>query len=274
MRVYNSRWMTTRTFAVSFPRHRGYPTDLILILVQKDMKVRYKNSWLGYAWSVANPLLFTAVYYVALGVFLRFEIPGYPYPLFLIAGLFPWQWLVSSVGSAPMAFIANASLIKKVRFPRNVLIVSSVLSDAIHFLLTIPVTVLALLWYGRAPSWWWLPGIPLLVFAQFLTLYGVALAVSSINVFVRDLERLVALFIQVLFFLTPIMYSVSVVPVQYHVWIKLNPVAPLIRAWQKLLLDGHLDPLLVGASYLTGFVCLAVGTLVYRALSPRFAELV
>jgi ABC-type multidrug transport system fused ATPase/permease subunit len=80
-----------------------------------------------------------------------------------------------------MAFINNASLIKKVRFPRNVLIVSSVLGDAIHFLLTIPVIILALLWYGRAPSWSWVPGIPLLVLSQFLTLYGVSLAVASVN---------------------------------------------------------------------------------------------
>jgi len=272
--VYNPHRMTTQTFAMPSAGRLAYLTDLILVLVQKDMKVRYKNSWLGYAWSVANPLLFTAVYYVALGIFLRFEIPGYPYPLFLIAGQFPWQWLASSIGGAPMAFINNASLIKKVRFPRNVLIVSSVLGDAIHFLLTIPVIILALLWYGRAPSWSWVPGIPLLVLAQFLTVYGVALAVASVNVFVRDLERLVALFIQVLFFLTPVIYSVSVVPVEYHIWIKLNPVAPLIRAWQKLLLDGYLDPLLVGAAYLSGFACLLVGTLVYRALSPRFAELV
>jgi lipopolysaccharide transport system permease protein len=266
--------MTTQTLPTPAARSLVYLLDLILVLVQKDMKVRYKSSWLGYAWSVANPLLFTAVYYVALGVFLRFQIPGYPYPLFLIAGQFPWQWLASSIGGGPMAFINNASLIKKVRFPRNIIIVSGVLGDAIHFLLTIPVTVLALLWYGRAPSWSWIPGIPLLVLAQFLTVYGAALAVASVNVFVRDLERLVALFIQVLFFLTPVIYSVHVVPVQYHIWIKLNPVAPLIRAWQKLLLDGYLDPLLVGAAYLSALSCLVVGTLIYRALSPRFAELV
>jgi lipopolysaccharide transport system permease protein len=252
----------------------SYLVDLIMVLVQKDMKVRYKSSWLGYAWSVANPLLFTSVYYVALGVFLRFEIHGYPYPLFLIAGQFPWQWLASSIGGGPMAFINNASLIKKVRFPRNIIIVSNVLSDAVHFLLTIPVTLLAVLWYGREPSWSWIPGIPLLVLAQFLTVYGAALAVASVNVFVRDLERLVALFMQVLFFLTPVIYSVSVVPVQYHIWIKLNPLAPLIRAWQKLLLDNYLDPLLVGAAYLSAFACLVIGTIVYRALSPRFAELV
>jgi lipopolysaccharide transport system permease protein len=266
--------MTTLTIASTKHRRLSYVADLIFVLVQKEMKVRYKNSALGYAWSVANPLLFAGVYYVALGVFLRFNIPGYPYPLFLIAGQFPWQWLATSVGCAPVIFIANASLIKKVRFPRNVLVASAVLSDAIHFLLTIPVIVLLLLWYGFVPSWSWVPGIPLLAFAQFLTVYGVALAVASVNVFFRDLERLVGIFLQVLFFLTPIVYAASMVPPQYHVWIRLNPVAPLIRAWQKLFLDGHLDPLLVAAAYLSGFACLAVGSLVYRVLSPRFGELV
>jgi len=266
--------MTTLAIAsVTRPR-LSYIADLIIVLVQKEMKVRYKNSALGYAWSVANPLVFTAVYCVALGVFLRLQIPGYPYPLFLIAGQFPWQWLASSMGGAPMVFIANACLIKKVRFPRHVLVASSVLSDAIHFLLTIPVVVLLLLWYGFAPSWSWLPGIPLLAFAQFLTVYGAALAVASVNVVFRDLERLVGIFLQALFFLTPVVYSVSIVPLQYHVWIRLNPVAPLIRAWQKLFLDGYLDPLLVAAAYLSGLVCLAVGSLIYRALSPRFGELV
>ena len=171
-----------------------------------------------------------------------------------------------------MLFFNNASLIKKVRFPRNVLVVSSVLSDAIHFLLTIPVILVALLWFGFTPSWSWVFGIPILVLAQFLTAYGIALTVASINLFFRDLERLVALFVQVLFFLTPVVYSVSIVPVEYHKWIKLNPVAPLIRAWQKLFLDGYFDPLLAGAACFTGLVCLMMGTFIYRALSPRFAE--
>jgi lipopolysaccharide transport system permease protein len=266
--------MTTHTVAHSHRHSYAYLADLVLLLLEKDMKVRYKSSWLGYAWSVANPLLFTVIYYVAFGIFLRIEIPGIPYPLFLIAGQFPWQWLASSVGNAPVVFIGNSSLIKKVRFPRNVLVASGVLSDALHFFLTIPVIVAALLWYGFAPSWSWILGIPLLGAAQFLTAYGIAIAVASVNLFFRDLERLVALGLQVLFFLTPIIYSVSIVPVEYHKWIKLNPIAPLIRGWQKLFLDGHLDPLLIGAAYLTAIVCLGVGTLVYRALSPRFAEMV
>jgi lipopolysaccharide transport system permease protein len=263
-------------FSIRATPHRSASQlrDLVLVLVQKEMKVRYKSSWLGYAWSVANPLLFTAVYYVALGDFLRVQIPHYPYPLFLIAGQFPWQWLSTSVGSAPMMFINNASLIKRVRFPRSILIAGNVLSDAVHFLLTIPVIALGVLWYGFAPTWVWLLGIPLLAVAQFLTVYGVALAVASVNVFFRDLERLTAIFLQVLFFLTPIVYSVASIPPEYHVWMRLNPIAPLIGAWQELFLEGTLNGSLVLEAYGYGLACLAVGSVVYRALSPRFAELV
>ncbi len=266
--------MTALSTAGSPHRAASYLGDLILVLVQKEMKVRYKNSWLGYAWSVANPLVFTAVYSIALGIFLRLQIPDYPYPLFLIAGQFPWQWLSTSVGAAPMMFINNASLIKKVRFPRNILVASGVLSDAIHFLLTIPVITLAVLWYGFTPSWVWVPGIPLLAVAQFLTVYGVALAVASVNVYFRDLERITAIFLQVLFFLTPIVYPVASIPPQYQVWIRLNPIAPLISAWHGLFLDGTLNGSLVLGAYAYGLACLAVGSVLYHALSPRFAELV
>src|SRR5262249_60290365 len=120
--------------------------------------------------------------------FLRFNIPGYPYPLFLVAGQFPWQWLATSVGGAPMGFIANASLIKKVRFPRFVLIAGSVLSDAIHFLLTIPVIVLLLLWYGFAPSWSRPAGIPLIGLAPFPTVYGTALSGAPFSLFFPSLD--------------------------------------------------------------------------------------
>jgi lipopolysaccharide transport system permease protein len=266
--------MTIPSILTTPRRSTSHLWDLVVVLVQKEMKVRYKSSWLGYAWSVANPLLFAAVYYVAIGVFLRFQTPGYPYPLFLIAGQFPWQWLSTSVGAAPMMFINNASLIKKVRFPRNILIAGNVLSDAIHFLLTIPVIMLGVLWYGFAPTWVWLPGIPLLAVAQFLTVYGVALAVASVNVFFRDLERLTAIFLQVLFFLTPIVYPIAVIPSEYLIWIRLNPIAPLIGAWQELFLEGTLNRALVLEAYGYGLACIAVGSILYRALSPRFAELV
>jgi lipopolysaccharide transport system permease protein len=252
----------------------SWSTDLLLTLIQKEIKVRYKSSWLGYVWSVANPLAFAFVYLITFGVFMRMEIPGYPYSLFLVAGAFPWQWLANSVNAGPMTFVANASLIKKVRFPRNALVASGVLNDGIHFLVSIPVIALLLLVHGFGPSVSWLVGIPLLAVAQFLLAYGIALAVASLNLFFRDLERLTAIAVTFLFFLTPIVYPASAVPPRYEAVLRLNPVAPIIRAWQDLFLAGSIDPLLVATAYAYGLIFVLLGWLIYRWLSPRFAELV
>jgi lipopolysaccharide transport system permease protein len=251
-----------------------WSTDLLLTLIQKEIKVRYKSSWLGYVWSVANPLAFAFVYYIAFGVFMRMSVPGYPYSLFLVAGAFPWQWLANSVNAGPMTFVANASLIKKVRFPRNALVASTVLNDGLHFLVSIPVIALFLLGHGFAPAWSWLIGIPVLAVAQSLLAYGMALTVACLNLYFRDLERLTAIAMTFLFFFTPLVYPASAVPAGYQAVLRLNPVAPIIRAWQDLFLSGALDPLLIATAYAYGLLFLLLGWLVYRWLSPGFAELV
>ncbi|MBI3603181.1 MAG: ABC transporter permease [Nitrospirae bacterium] len=249
-----------------------YVKDLLLVLTQKEIKVRYKNSWLGYAWSVANPLAFALIYFVAFGIFMRVEVPNYP--LFLIAGLFPWHWLANSIGAAPNIFLANATLIKKVRFPRNVLVASTVLNDGLHFLLSIPVILGFLIAFRFAPSWSWLIGIPLLALAQFMMAYGLALAIASVNLFFRDLDRLTAIAITFLFFLTPIAYSSSMIPTPYQAMIYLNPIAPLMVSWQQLFLSGSLSWPLLLLSYGYALACLGLGSLVYLKLSSRFAEVV
>jgi lipopolysaccharide transport system permease protein len=252
----------------------SWSTDLLVVLTQKEIKVRYKSSWLGYAWSVANPLAFALVYFMAFGVFMRVQIPGYPYPLFLVVGLFPWQWVANSINMAPSTFVANATLIKRVRFPRAALVASSVLNDGLHFLVSLPVIVVLLLAYGFTPSWTWLAGVPLLVVAQFMLIYGIALIVASLNLFFRDLERLTAIATSFLFFMTPIIYPFDNIPPRYQPLLRLNPLSSIIGAWQELFLAGTLDLGAVAIGYAWGAVFLVLGWLVYRALSPRFAELV
>lgn len=246
--------------------------DLVVVLTQKEMKSRYKNSALGYVWSVANPLLFAVIYYIVFGQIMKVPIENYA--LFLIAGLLPWHWLANSVIAAPNVFLANATLIKKVRFPRHVLVVSYVLNEGIHFVLSIPVIVGLLLVNEIRPSWSWLAGIPVLLVAQFLIVYGFAVTLASLNLFFRDLERLTALFITVLFFLTPITYSSAMAPASYRSFLYANPIAPLIESWRELFLHGQLSWPVVGSCYLSALGTLLVGTLVYTRMSPKFAEVV
>ena len=250
----------------SFENYR----DLIAVLTQKEMKVRYKSSFFGYFWSVAHPLAFAFVYFIAFKVVMRIQMADYS--LFLIAGLFPWQWFSSSVCAAPTIFMANASIIKKVNFPRNIIPLTTVLQDMIHFILSIPVIVVFLLMYHHSPSLSWLYGIPLLLSIQLIMTYGAALFVSSINLFFRDFERLTSIFITLLFYCTPIIYPETMVPEQFRPLVYLNPLAPLMVSWRNLFLHGTLDPVALAISFAYSLVFFMPGYLVYRKLSWKFAE--
>lgn len=245
--------------------------DLIVMLTQKEMKVRYRSTLFGYVWSVAHPLAFALVFFMAFKVVMRIQMEGYA--LFLIAGLFPWQWLSNSVNASPMVFVLNASLIKKVSLPRNILPLATVLQDMLHFLLSIPVIVLFLFIYHKAPSVSWLYGIPLLLIIQLMITYGLALIIASINLFIRDLERLTIICMTLLFYLTPIIYPETMIPARYKTLVLVvNPLSSLMVSWRNLFLDGTLELSLVVTSFIYSLFVYMVGYLVYKKLSWKFAE--
>ena len=246
--------------------------DLITVLTQKEMKVRYKNSFLGYLWSIANPLAFAMVFFIAFKVIMKVKMDNYT--LFLITGLFPWQWFSNSIGLSPMIFLGNASIIKKVNFPRNAIPAAIILQDAIHFILSIPVIIFFMLIHHETPSLSWLYGIPILLFIQFQMTYGISLIISSINLFFRDLEKLVIIFMTFIFYFTPIIYPESMVPEKYKYLINLNPIAPLMISWRKLFLDGSLDTNALLISFIYSSIALLFGYQVYKRLSHKFAEVI
>ena len=244
--------------------------DLIFVLTNKEIKIRYKNTFLGYLWSIANPLAFSFVFFIAFKVVMRIEIENYT--LFLIAGLFPWQWFSNSINVSPLIFLGNASIIKKVNFPRNILPLATVLQDMLHFILSIPVIVVFLFIYHKSPSLSWLYGIPLLLSVQLLLIYGLSLMISSLNLFFRDLEKLVALLITFVFYFTPIIYPVTLIPEGYRYLINFNPLAPLMISWRNLFLYGTFESTYLSVISLFSIVTFIIGYSVYRKLSWKFAE--
>ncbi|MCS7279963.1 MAG: ABC transporter permease [Thermodesulfobacteriaceae bacterium] len=244
--------------------------DLIIVLTHKEMKIRYKSSFLGYIWSVAHPLAFALVFYIAFKVIMRINMEDYT--LFLIAGLFPWQWFSNSVNTSAGIFLANASIIKKLNFPRNIVPLAMVLQDMIHFVFTIPVIIIFLFVYNKTPSLSWLYGIPILLSIQLLIVYGTSLMVSSLNLFFRDLERLVAILVTLLFYFTPIIYSETMIPEKFRYLIYLNPVAPLIISWRSVFLSGTLNLFFLIISTLYALSVFFLGYGIYKKLSWRFAE--
>lgn len=245
--------------------------DLIIVLTHKEIKVKYKNSFLGFLWSIGHPLALAFVFFIAFKIVMKIQMEDFT--LFLIAGLFPWQCFANSVGAAPGMFLGNASIIKKVSFPRDIIPVTIILQDMMHFLLSIPVIILFMFVYQKTPSISWLYGIPLLLGIQFILTYGVCLALSSINLFFRDLDRLSGIFLMLLFYVTPIFYPESMVPKGYSfLLIDMNPLSPLMISWRNLFLSGSIDFSLLMVSGAYSVLIFIIGHAVYRKLSWKFAE--
>ncbi|MGC9081526.1 ABC transporter permease [Sulfurihydrogenibium sp.] len=247
-----------------------YYIDLILVLTQKEIKVKYKNSLLGYLWSVLNPLSMALVFYFAFKFVLKVPIENFT--LYLVVGLFAWQWFANSVSSSAAILIGNASLIKKVNFPRYFIPLSNVLNDAFHFTVSLPIIFGFIYYYNIGISIDWFYGIPLIMISQFLIVYGFSLLISSINLFFRDLERLIAIFINILFYLTPIVYNLELIPKEYRGYMLLNPMFGIIEGWHRLFMKGIFDWQLFSVSFFEGIVIFFIGFFIFKRLEPKFAE--
>jgi len=249
----------------------GYLFDLLVVITNKDLKVRYKSSVFGYLWSIANPLLFAMIYYFIFKLVMRVQIPNYT--LFLITGLFPWQWFASSATNSLFSFIANAQIIKKTVFPRSVIPLSNVMMEGLHFLCTIPVIIAFLFVYGMRPSLSWLWGVPIIALGQVIFTFGISIIFSTLNLFFRDLERFVSLGIMLMFYCTPILYASDMIPEKFSWIITYNPLASMILSWRQLFMDGVLNYEYISILYITGLVLTIVGLSLFNKLKYRFAEI-
>lgn len=247
-----------------------YYFDLVSVLTLKEIKVKYKSSVLGYAWSIMHPLLLALVFYFAVRLVLRVNVENFV--PFLVVGLFSWQWFSNSLASCAVCLLGNVSLIKKVLFPRYFIPMSVVLNDLFHFVMSLPVIWLILFLFSISPSLHWFYGIPLLLIVQFGLTYGLGLIVSAVNVFFRDLERFVHIGLNILFYLTPIIYPSKLIPDKFYPYIIFNPLFPIIENWRRLFLEGFLDFSLLALSFLWGIAYFTLGFYLFRRMSERFAE--
>ena len=251
-----------------FSARYGY--ELVMVLLHKEMQVRYRGSLLGYAWSVAHPLAFGLLYWLVFGQVMR--VPVAEYPLFLLSGLFPWQWMAASLGNAPSAFLANSAIIRKTAFPRGVLPFSQVLMEGIHFLCALPVLAGFLLWHGHRPAACWLWAVPALFLLQLMLLTGMAWLLASLTPFLRDLERFAQLGVMMLMYASPVIWAPDMLPARGAWVLNLNPVAPLIMAWRDLLLHNRVALADFPVMGLAVVLSLLAGGLVLCRLAPRLAE--
>jgi len=250
----------------------AHALELLYLLVVKELKVRYKSSVLGYVWALANPFAFAFVYWFAFKYVMRVQVENYS--LYLITGMFPWVWLSSSVVHASHSFEGNAFLVKKVRFPQAILPLSNVAHELVHFLFALPV-ILAFLWYageiGPKASWMW--QIPLMLATQMAFAYPLAYTFAITNVYVRDIGHLAGIGFTLLFFVTPMVYTIDMVPISWRPWFAFSPLHLLIDGWRSVFLHGRLDLLDVATLLGWSSAFAAAAALIYRKLGPRLGEL-
>lgn len=232
--------------------------ELVLLLVERDLKARYKRSALGMFWSLLNPLLQMAVLSVVFSVIMRVDLPAFP--LFLLAGLLPWTLISVSITSASVSLLNNQGLIRKVAVPQMVYPLAIVGSKLVDTLLSlVPLAVIAAA-FGRPPglSWIFLPAALALV-----TMFTVGLAVlfSSLTVFYRDMRHLTEILMQVWFYLTPIFYPAEYLMDLPYPWLKYallaNPAAPLVEVFHASLYRGTFP----SEATLAGATAAALGSL-------------
>lgn len=255
------------------PRRLAHAWDLIRLLVHKELRLRYRGTSLGILWSLANPLAFAFVLQVAFKRVFKLHIPDYA--VFITSTLFPWQWFTNSIGAGANLFIVNSALIKKVPFPRFSLGVAVVLSDLIHFVLTIPLLAALVFFTTATPPdlGLWAVGVPVLLVIQTVHTIALVTLIASINAYLRDLEHLVQVLLLLLFYLTPILFPTSMVPASLHWLLYLNPVSPLMISWRALIVHNVLSPFISFAA-LHALLAVAVAVPFYRRLEWRLAEVV
>ena len=260
--------------SLPLPRRLEYAGDLLAVLVLKELRVRYKRTVLGYAWSLLQPLAFAVVYYVVFKRFLRIPTGEVNYTLFLLCGLFSWQWFSNGVTGSTLALVANGPLITKVNFPRIYAVLSGFMNDLVHFLLALPVVGVMLLAFGYGPHVSWLFLLPLLLLIQCALVLGLSMILAPATLFLRDLERLTSIAVLMLFHLTPVVYPADLIPADLRWVLHANPMGGLTVCWREAFLYGRVDAGLLGYAAAGAAISLAIGAAVFKSLQSRFAEVV
>jgi len=248
--------------------------ELLYFLAWRTIKVRYKQTLLGAAWAILQPVFAMVVFSVIFGRLVGVPSDGIPYPLFAYAGLLPWQLFAQSVTESANSLVNNEHLLTKVYFPRFVIPASTILVSLLDF--TVAGAVLAGLmgYYGIAPAGGAVWAVPLLVLQAVGTALGVGLWLAALNVRYRDIRHVVPFLIQGWLFLTPIVYPSSLVPRGWRLALALNPMTGVVEGFRWALLGTK--PVLGGALGLSAIITLVVlvsGVLFFRRMERTFADL-
>jgi len=260
-----------RTYWSDIWRYR----ELLFFLSWRDLKVRYKQSAIGAAWALTQPLFTMAVFTVVFGKLAKLPSGGVPYPILVFAGLLPWQFFANALGEITGSLVANSNLLSKVYFPRIIIPASTLLVCLVDFLISSLILVALFAWYGMYPDWRIvaLPGFFLLA---LLSVFALGLWLTIFNVKFRDFRFAVPFIVQLGVFISPVGFSSAVIADEWRPVYSLNPLVQVIEGfrWSLLRGDGQLRLPYVGVSFAMLIVVLAGGLWYFRRNERTFADVI
>ncbi len=244
--------------------------ELLKSNIKKEIRGKYKGSFLGVLWSFVNPLLTVLVYAIVFPYILRVKQDNYL--IFLIVGIIPWTFFTTVINQGTTSILHNAGIIKKVYFPREILPISVATSGLINFFISC-VIIFAFIFFSGIGFSIQLLWLPLIAIVQYCLMLGIILITSAIDIYIRDLEYIMVFIINMLFYGTPIIYSVDMFPKSFSWLIYLNPLTTIINSYRNILYYKEMPDLrALGIVALVSFLLLIIGYIIFRHLEKGFAE--
>jgi lipopolysaccharide transport system permease protein len=248
--------------------------DLVYLFVWRDLKVRYKQTILGAAWAVIQPVVTMVIFSIIFGRLAGMPSDGSPYPIFTFTALLPWYYFSSSLSRVTHSVVAEAHLISKIYFPRLIVPLSGVVGGLVDFAVSFFVLLAMMIWFGLIPTWTVL-ALPLFLLLVAATALGVGLWLSALNVRYRDIGHVMPFVIQCWFFASPIIYPTTMIPEKWRLLYSLNPLVGVVEGFRWALLGKQAPKLDVLAASAVGVAAaLVTGTLYFTRVERTFADTV
>jgi lipopolysaccharide transport system permease protein len=247
--------------------------ELLYVLTMRDIKVRYKQTVLGFAWAIIQPVMMMVVFSIFFGGLAKMPSDGFPYPIFVYAALLPWTFFANSITNSANSLVGSANLVSKVYFPRLIIPLSSVGSALVDFAIAGAVLLLLMLYYGV--SWTFnLLMVPILIAGAALTALGVGTFLAALNVAYRDFRYVVPFLVQFWMFATPVVYPASLVPREWQWALYLNPMAGVIEGFRSAFLGSAFDVPGMLVSLAIAAILFAAGIAYFGKVERRFADII
>ncbi len=244
--------------------------ELLKTNIKKEIRGKYKGAWLGILWSYLNPLLMLGVYSIVFSKIMRVDIPNYT--MFLFTALIPWTFFTTALTQGSDSIVVNGNILKKVYFPREIIPISIVTSNAVNFLFSSIIMFFFMFVTGLGFSWH-IIFFPVILLIQYLLLLGITFILSSTTVYIRDLQHIIGVVLMAMFYGTPIVYSLDMVPQSLKQILLLNPMTAIINSYRDILFYKRLpDFHYLTIIFITSIFVISIGLIIFKKLQKNFAE--